>query len=229
MKKLITKSNGNGLPISSVANLCYLPEKINRSKKEKTFYQDDTYKKHINLKDIEDKYSFTTQTDLEWTDMDYGAGDFEVLKDFYFTFLAIRFKRKKEMFYKSMNIHITKDDLDEAERIHEEPTISQKSSKKTKNENTIEKPASFHDDCIAYLNNSLKMNLVKRKRSLYSSEDNTLGIIVSVSKQYAQGDKEKYWFAYRSSTAEILSEYKKNMLHLVVDRALIFFLYLLWR
>ena len=43
LKRLIAGCSGVGLPISSIANLCYLPEYVNRSKKDRNFYQDTTY------------------------------------------------------------------------------------------------------------------------------------------------------------------------------------------
>ncbi len=43
MRKLIEACDGEGLPISCIANLCYLPESANRSKGAKNFYQDKKY------------------------------------------------------------------------------------------------------------------------------------------------------------------------------------------
>ena len=37
MRKLIEACKGEGLPISCIANLCYLPEYVNRSKKDRNF------------------------------------------------------------------------------------------------------------------------------------------------------------------------------------------------
>ncbi len=45
MKSLIKGCKGQGLPISCIANLCYLPEYDNRSKGKYNFYQDKAYKK----------------------------------------------------------------------------------------------------------------------------------------------------------------------------------------
>ena len=66
MKKLIATCKGSGLPISCIANLCYLPEYANRSKRDKNFYQDTAYLQKVNIDEIERKYSFTTSDDLEW-------------------------------------------------------------------------------------------------------------------------------------------------------------------
>jgi hypothetical protein len=104
MKDLIEYCKGEGLPISSVANLCYLPEYVNRSKKKKNFYQDTKYLTKINLSDVENKYSFTSKDDLEWMDMPYNKGDYEQLKEFYMDFLKKRFYIQKEKFYDSLKI-----------------------------------------------------------------------------------------------------------------------------
>lgn len=104
MKDIIESCKGEGLPISSVANLCYLPEYVNRSKKKKNFYQDTKYLKKINLLEVENKYSFTTKEDLEWMDMPYKTGDYEQLREFYMEFLKKRFNIQKEKFYDSLRI-----------------------------------------------------------------------------------------------------------------------------
>lgn len=85
MKSLIKKTNGWGLPISHLANLCYLPEFENRSKGSSNFYQDDNYlqKADSTIEVIERKYSFTKKEDLEFMDLPYGDKDFDVLQEYY--------------------------------------------------------------------------------------------------------------------------------------------------
>lgn len=104
LKDLIESCKGEGLPISSIGNLCYLPEYVNRSKKKKNFYQDVKYLKKINLVDVECKYSFTSKEDLEWMDKSYTNGDYEQLKEFYMDFLNKRFKIQKDKFYEALRI-----------------------------------------------------------------------------------------------------------------------------
>lgn len=101
---IVRVSEEDGLPISNIGNLCYLPEFVNRSKKEKNFYQDSKYLKRINLSDVENKYSFTKKEDLEWMDMPYSKGDYLDLKKFYLDFLKKRFNIQKEKFYTSLGI-----------------------------------------------------------------------------------------------------------------------------
>lgn len=105
MKKLNDVTKGNGLPISHLANLCYLPEFENRSKKSNNFYQDNAYlaKSKITLEEIEKKYSFTTKKDLEWMDLPYSNNDFDVLESYYKNeFLKGRTKTLKSKFLQAL-------------------------------------------------------------------------------------------------------------------------------
>lgn len=82
------------LPISSIGNLCLLPEYDNRVKKDKTIYQDEYYLSRINnIKDIEEKYTFTIKSDLAWLDEDLTEEQF---RNAYISFLDTRFKKMKE-------------------------------------------------------------------------------------------------------------------------------------
>jgi len=103
VKQLIDKCGNRGLPISSIANLCYLPQKYNRSKGKKTIYQDKSHSP-IEIADIESKYSFTSETDFEWLDAKYRADDYEVLKAYYHDFLISRFCKQKKRFFSTLGI-----------------------------------------------------------------------------------------------------------------------------
>jgi serine protease inhibitor len=82
-----------------------LPEFDNRSKGDKTIYQDEKYREKVNdLSMVESKYSFTKENDLEWLDLPYEPGDFDVLKEYYTDFLRKRFESQKEKFYESLGI-----------------------------------------------------------------------------------------------------------------------------
>jgi hypothetical protein len=88
MSKINTPAD-EGLPISSIANLCYLPEYINRSKGDDTIYQDMNYFKNSNLSlvEIESKYTFTKKENLEFLSKTFQDGDFYDLKSEYIIFL----------------------------------------------------------------------------------------------------------------------------------------------
>lgn len=111
LKKLIELTEGEGLPISHIANLCYLPEFENRSKGANNFYQDTSYlNKSDNssisieqkLENIEKKFSFTTKENLEWMDLEYTPSDYNELKVFYLDFLSVRSKVVKEKFLSAL-------------------------------------------------------------------------------------------------------------------------------
>ena len=109
MKSLNRLTNGEGLPISHIANLCYLPEYENRSKGSKNFYQDNEYlKKSGNtLETIESKYSFTKAEDLEFMDLPYNDSDFDALKEYYLEFIKSRNKIIKEKFLTALGFTTT--------------------------------------------------------------------------------------------------------------------------
>ena len=111
LKKLIKSCGGdNGLPISSVANLCYLPEAANRAKGAKTLYQDKNYLSKVSLQEVEEKFSFTDEEDLDWMDREFlNKEDFSILKEMYEDFCAERFKELKRRFCNSMNIEFIED------------------------------------------------------------------------------------------------------------------------
>lgn len=96
MKEII-KSIGNvSLPVSCLANYCYLPEDINRGKRDKTIYEfnDATYP----IERIEEKFSFTIKEDLDWISGEYNAETKELLATKYYNYLDKRYSKLKQMF-----------------------------------------------------------------------------------------------------------------------------------
>ena len=94
MKEKLSKySDEFKLPISSIANLCLLPEYENRVKQDKTIYHDEKYLNKINIQKVEEKYSFTQKEDFDWLDEELSQEEF---KESYFNFLDKRFTRMKE-------------------------------------------------------------------------------------------------------------------------------------
>lgn len=97
MEKQLKRFEGKlKLPISSIGNLCLLPESANRSKRDKTIYMDKEYLKKANLtiEEVESKYTFTSKSDLEWI-IDFQSTEDEI-KDNYMQFINNRYKRIKE-------------------------------------------------------------------------------------------------------------------------------------
>lgn len=88
MKGLIQTVNSDGLAISCVANTCYLPEDVNRGKREKTLYQfEDLTNDPLKLAEYEAKYSFTTKDDLKWVEDNYQSTDAQKLQHNYEEYL----------------------------------------------------------------------------------------------------------------------------------------------
>ena len=202
MRKLIDVCEGDGLPVSCIANLCYLPEYVNRSKKDKNFYQDTKYLSLVDLKEVESKYSFTEQDDLEWMDVTYNKNDFQVLKEYYTEYCTNRFEKLKHLFCESLGIEY-EDVIDEIPDI--EQYVYNSSIDKQRNKNI-----SFADKCIIRLEQELNINLVQVGRSTYISNDGNKGFLIRTSKAYTQGNRERYWFAYRRSSLAKLEKCKEK-------------------
>ena len=199
MRKLIESCNGEGLPISCIANLCYLPEYLNRSKGAKNFYQDKKYLQHIDLKEVEEKYSFTESDDLEWMDMPYEEPeDFAVLKEYYTDYCTKRFDKLKHLLCDSLGITYE-------ENISTEEVVY-KIVEAKKSDNKYEKQARFADKCSIHLAETLDTDLLKVGRNVYKSVDGKQGFVISTSKMYTQGSKERYWFAYRRKPFEDITD-----------------------
>lgn len=184
MKDLIrTTSDSGGLPISSVANLCYLPEFENRSKGRKTFYQDNGYLSRVTLQEIEEKYSFTQKDDLEWVNLPFYMGDFEDLKNEYYAFLQKRFAIQKSKFYEAMGINPKA--IGQALPPPRDATDNRARANISATYEPIVDSLSLH----------FGRPLSHLARTIVIDEENEIGAILSYSKMYPQGIRRKYWFA----------------------------------
>ena len=198
MRKLNEACKGEGLPISCIANLCYLPEYVNRSKKDKNFYQDKRYLQYVKLEEVEAKYSFTEEEDLDWMDMPYEKPeDFAVLKEYYTDYCTKRFSKIKHLFCDALEI--TYEEVEEAQ----EETITVVSPKVKPAES---KKVKFADKCVVKLAQKVGNELVKMGRSTYMTADGKKGFVLTTSKAYKQGNRDKYWFAYRKNPLEDLKK-----------------------
>ncbi|MGG6796544.1 UNVERIFIED_CONTAM: DUF262 domain-containing protein [Streptococcus canis] len=198
MRKLIEACKGEGLPISCIANLCYLPKYVNRSKRDKNFYQDKKYLLHVKLEEVESKYSFTEAEDLEWMDMPYEADDFAVLKEYYTDYCTKRFDKIKHLFCDSLGISY--------EEIEEVPEVTKTVVTPTTETKQKNKKVKFADKCVLKLAQSLGTELIKVGRSSYMSADGKRGYIITTSKAYKQGKRDKFWFAYRRNPLDNLKK-----------------------
>lgn len=89
MRRIIKNYPNLQMPVSCIANLCYLPENVNRGKREKTIYEANNLS--IPIGEIEEKYSFTTENDLKWILKDYSIIDVEEFKNDYYEFINNRY------------------------------------------------------------------------------------------------------------------------------------------
>ena len=191
MRKLIDACGGDGLPISCIANLCYLPESANRSKGTRNFYQDKKYLSYIDLSEVESKYSFTEEGDLEWMDMPYEKPeDFAVLREYYTDYCTKRFEKMKHLFCESLGIpFVSVEDIEETPL---EIVVSAKEDKEKKY-TTVK----FADKCVHRLATAIGEDLIKLSRGSFKTRSGNYGYAITTSKAYKQGKREKYWFAYR--------------------------------
>lgn len=218
MKKLIKDCSveKDGLPISCIANLCYLPEQVNRSKKDKNFYQDQKYLNHIDLAEVETKYSFTEKEDLEWMDVPYeNPEDFKVLKEYYVEYCTKRFDKMKHLFCDALGIEYT--DITEPETepavVEPEPqptTTAQVTVTPKPNTKSADNNAEFLKRCVQRLANEKGLDLLKVKQNTYTTADKKKGFIFVTSKLYMQGKYEKYWFSYRKELLQHIADCKEK-------------------
>lgn len=96
MRSLMKPIEGLKLPISCIANLCYLPEDINRGKREKTIYE--ATKLSMTIEEIEERFSFTKNNDFSWIYTSYSQENANSLKNSYFQFLDNRYLNIKKRF-----------------------------------------------------------------------------------------------------------------------------------
>ena len=96
MKSIMKQFDDLRLPVSCIANFCYLPEDINRGKKEKTIYEASGLS--MGISEIENKFSFTTEADLKWISYPYSIDEREKLVNDYQQYLEKRYKIIKEKF-----------------------------------------------------------------------------------------------------------------------------------
>ena len=196
MKEIIQRTTETGgLPISSIANLCYLPEYENRAKGNKTFYQDTHYLSRVTLQDIEDKYSFTTEEDLEWVDLPFDMGDFEDLKNEYMAFIDKRFDIQKRKFYEVIGV--------DPKIIGAVPTV-EKAQTEARTERRIHtlKVSATYEPIIRGLSSFFNREFINQSRTLVADTGNKIGVIMAYSKMYPQGTRRKYWFAIHPKKME---------------------------
>jgi len=69
-------------------------------------------------------------------------------------------------------------------------------------------PVSFHNECIAKIENSLGTTLVKRSRATFNTADDTTRIICIVSRYHER--EKRYWFAFHPHQKDFLMGAEKS-------------------
>lgn len=193
MKKLNKQTDGKGLPISHFANLCYLPEAANRSKGAKNFYQDTGYlsKSSNSLETIEMKYSFTKINDLEFMDLPYSTGDFDVLQTYYFEFIDKRNQIMKTKLLESLGFNMEEGKLEQNNQTDIVATFDEKYLRTTKIGELVK-------SCFDYLskNNLLDENDVKNlcAKSYSSTLGTYLAILVTDENQTLDANGRRRYY-----------------------------------
>lgn len=118
--------------------------------------------------------------------------DFSVLRDYYFDYCTRRFEKLKHLFCDSLGIpHVSSDEIEE-----EKPAEVIISAKPEMKPVTVK----FADKCVQRLAESIGEDLIKLSRGGFKTQSDDLGFVLTTSKVYKQGKREKYWFAYRRIT-----------------------------
>lgn len=207
LKDLNKSCNGEGLAISSIANLCYLPETLNRSKHDKNFYQDKKYLNKVNIEEIENKYSFTEEEDLEWMDTPYeNKKDYIQLKENYEEFCEKRFEKMKQKICDFLDVRYEKIDKDYG--ILNE-NLDFKEELKPKKEVKI-KHAVLKRQCMLKVSDMLNIKLSK-EGGVYKTNDKKYGFICLTAKAQKRNNYDLYWYAHRIKKAEKIKDCENKM------------------
>ena len=127
--------------------------------------------------------------------------DFAVLREYYTDYCTKRFDKLKHLLCDSLGIKYEEIEPQETEVV-QKVVVAKKSDEKPS------KQVRFADKCILRLAEVLDTDLLKvgRSRSTYKSTDGKRGYVITTSKMYTQGSREKYWFAYRRNPFEELTD-----------------------
>lgn len=71
-------------------------------------------------------------------------------------------------------------------------------------------PVSFHEACIERIEAHLKTSLIKKSKASFTTSDDSIHLICTVSKEYKKGHQIGYWFAFHPHQKEFLSEGNNN-------------------
>lgn len=90
----------------------------------------------------------------------------------------------------------------------ETPVEVKEQSEEPKSDAPKPAPVAFHEACVQRVQNKLKVTLVKRSRSGYTSPDNTVALNCSVSKEHSPDTNPNYWFAFHPHQQAFLKKHR---------------------
>ena len=185
------------LPVSTIANFCFLTEAMNEDKGDKTIYQSEKFKEKYNIHEIEEKYVFTKSDDLKWLNK---TTDLESFRRHYFGYIDSRFIIVKKKLCDSLGI----------EYVVTSPTQDQ----------TITKDAAVDSVCqlcahILGAKLEIKGEGPRRERYLVKSETNT-GFAVAYSAYHPSGDGRWFYTISESRCKNIENLKTKKLLFIAL-------------
>lgn len=68
----------------------------------------------------------------------------------------------------------------------------------------------FRQECIDRLSSKLSLTLLRETPASYVSEDDTLAVVCSISKNHKVSGHDSYWFAFHPSQKDFLQKYPKS-------------------
>lgn len=89
----------------------------------------------------------------------------------------------------------------------ETPIEIKQSSEEPKVEGIKTSPVAFHEACVKRIQHQLKVSLVKRSRSGYSTPDDAIALNCSVSKEHNPDSNPNYWFAFHPHQQTFLEKH----------------------
>ena len=90
----------------------------------------------------------------------------------------------------------------------ETPIEVKEQSDESKLDSPKSAPVAFHEACVQRIQSKLKVTLVKRSRSGYTSPDNAVALNCSVSKEHSPGTNPNYWFAFHPHQQVFLKKHE---------------------
>lgn len=67
-------------------------------------------------------------------------------------------------------------------------------------------PVKYHEECINLISSQLRIPLIKQGRCTYTNANQSVRVLCIVSKEYQQGQANRYWYAFHPTQQAFLKE-----------------------